>query len=145
MALFNIGKKKKDVPAVSVKKEEKVVAPVAEKEVKAPKVAKVVKEDSAEAGSKSFAHVLLRPRITEKATDATANSVYVFEIDPRAGKREVREAVKRDYKVSPEKIRIVNLPAKKVYSNVRGGFPGATKRVKKAYVYLPKGTTIEIV
>jgi len=138
MALFNFGKKKGG--GALPKKATEAVAPV----VAAPKIPKAAK-DATGSGSGQYAHVFLRPRVTEKATDVTSNSVYVFEIDPRVGKREVREAMKRDYKVNPEKIRIVNLPAKKVSSPMRGGFSGATKRVKKAYVYLPKGTTIEVV
>lgn len=141
MAIFNIGKKKDEAPKAP-KKERAVIVP---KEAKTPKAPKVAKEVSATVGSKNFSHVLLRPRVTEKATDMRERSVYVFEIDPRMGKREVGEAMKRDYKVSAEKIRIVNLPAKKVSSGTRGGFSGATKRIKKAYVYLPKGTTIEVI
>ena len=46
------------------------------------------------------------------------------------------------YKVSPMKVRIVNLPAKKVF--VRGKW-GEKTSVKKAYVYLKKGDKIEII
>ncbi len=137
MALFNFGKKKKDAPNLPKKATQAVAAPA--KDVKIPKAAKVSGE-----GAGRYAHVLLRPRITEKATDVTSNSVYVFEIDPRSDKRAVREAVKTQYKVNPVKINIVKLPAKRVESKLRGGFPGATAATKKAYVYLPKGTTIEL-
>jgi len=87
-----------------------------------------------------YAHVLIRPRITEKANIVSADlNVHAFEITPSATKTEVANAVKAFYKVSPLKINIVKNPSKTVF--VRGKKVKAG--VKKAYVYLKKGDKIE--
>jgi large subunit ribosomal protein L23 len=91
----------------------------------------------------TYAHVLTNPRITEKATFASANSVYVFDVAPSANKKQIVTAIEATYKVKPSKIRIVNTPAKTV-RNMRTGKYGMKQGGKKAYVYLAKGTTITI-
>lgn len=87
--------------------------------------------------------VILRPRITEKATlKADAENVFVFEIAQNATKLNVRKAVASIYNIIPTKISIARNPSKKVFSRgKRGVVPG----VKKAYVYLKEGDKIEIV
>jgi large subunit ribosomal protein L23 len=55
-----------------------------------------------------YANILLRPRITEKATFLTEANVYAFEIASDATKKQVGEAIKVFYKVTPVKINIVN-------------------------------------
>lgn len=87
-----------------------------------------------------YANVLLRPRITEKANTAVEKEVYAFEISDKANKKEVGEAIKAFYRVTPIKINIVRNPAKAVF--VRGK-KGTKSGVKKAYVYLKKGDKIE--
>ena len=87
------------------------------------------------------AHVLLRPRITEKATLVTGMSIYVFDVVSSANKRQVLEAVAHYYKVTPRKVRIVTIPSKSV-RNMRTGQSGTSHGGKKAYVYLKKGETI---
>lgn len=87
-----------------------------------------------------YADVLVRPRITEKASFLLETNVHAFEIGPEATKKEVSEAVKIFYKVNPVKVRIVKNPAKQVF--VRGK-KGVSAGVKKAYVYLKKGDKLE--
>lgn len=85
---------------------------------------------------------IVRPRVTEKATvKAEAHNAYTFEVAAHATKRSIAEAVKEAYKVTPIKVNIVRLPAKQVF--VRGK-KGVKQGVKKAYIYLKKGETIEI-
>ncbi len=86
--------------------------------------------------------VLIRPHITEKATVNSEKSVYVFEIDKRSNKLEVIKAIKEIYKVTPTKVTTVTIPQKNV---VVRGKRGKKASYKKAYVYLKKGETIEIV
>ncbi len=88
--------------------------------------------------------VLINPRITEKATDVGAVSAYVFNISPKAGKREVASAIKSVYKVTPRMVRIVPVRAKHV-RNAKTGMMGVKTGGKKAYVYLKKGDTINVV
>ena len=84
--------------------------------------------------------MLLRPRITEKANFAAESNVHTFEISTSATKKQVLEAVKAFYKVTPVKVNIVKNPAKTVF--VRGK-KGVKSGVKKAYVYLKKGDKLE--
>jgi large subunit ribosomal protein L23 len=119
------------------------------KETKADKPAKAAapkKETQAAAAPvvhSGNAHVLSNPRITEKATFASANSVYVFDVATSANKKQIASAVEGTYKVKPTKVRIVNTKAKMV-RNMRSGKYGMKSGGKKAYVYLAKGTTITI-
>lgn len=86
--------------------------------------------------------IIIRPRITEKASmSAEIQNAYVFEVSKDANKNNLSKAIKELYKVTPEKINIVRLPAKKVLSR---GKVGRTNSVKKAYVYLKKGEKIDI-
>ena len=85
--------------------------------------------------------VLLRPRITEKAALKSESSVYTFEIPKHATKTDVIKAVKEIYKVSPVKVTTVTNPQKKVFVRGKVGFK---KGIKKVYVYLKKGQTIEV-
>lgn len=85
--------------------------------------------------------VILRPRITEKATILSEkNNVYVFEVNTKATKPLVEKAIRALYSVSPEKVTMVRNPAKSV---VVRGKPGMKGGVKKAYVFLKKGEKIE--
>jgi large subunit ribosomal protein L23 len=86
------------------------------------------------------ANTLLRPRITEKATKVLEGNVYTFEVAPDSTKRDVIEAIKAYYKVSPVKVHVVKNPAKRVF--IRGK-RGVKSEVKKAYVYLKEGDKIE--
>lgn len=86
--------------------------------------------------------VLIRPRITEKATDQLEKNTYVFEIAHGAQKKQVANAVHVIYKVKPIKVRIANNPSKRVF--VRGK-RGLKTGVRKAYVELKKGDKIEFV
>jgi len=89
------------------------------------------------------AHVLLTPRITEKASMAMEGFAYVFEVAKDSNKRQISEAIQAVYKVKPRKVAIVNVKPKAV-RNMRTGKKGMKGGVKKAYVYLDKGQTITI-
>jgi len=88
--------------------------------------------------------VILNPRVTEKSIAQNENSVYTFVVRTDATKYQVRDAVKSLYNVTPVKVNIVNKkPAKRLV-----GSRNRMKHVqgmKKAYVYLKKGETINLV
>lgn len=87
--------------------------------------------------------VLLRPRVTEKSgIAAESHNIYTFEVAQGSTKKTVAKAVQELYKVTPEKVRVINLPAKRVF--IRGK-RGTTNAVKKALVYLKKGDKIEFI
>ena len=92
---------------------------------------------------KTNANILRRPRITEKATMHTGNNVYTFDVLPAAGKRQIANAIKDVYNVTPVSIRVVTIPAKRRVN--RRGIAGVQQGGKKAYVQLKKGETIELV
>ncbi len=73
----------------------------------------------------------------------SADSIYVFDVAMSATKRDISHAVQALYKVTPQKVAIVSVPAKKV-RHMRTGRIGMKKSGKKAYVYLKKGETITL-
>ena len=88
--------------------------------------------------------ILVKPHFTEKSMNLGDKNVYTFEVKRDATKFQVRDAVKALYNVTPVKVNIVNKqPAKRLKgsSNRMVHVPG----VKKAYVYLKKGDTINLV
>ncbi len=87
--------------------------------------------------------VLKHARITEKATMHSTDSVYTFDIADRATKRDVMQAVRALYGVTPRKVRVVKVPTK-MRRNPRTGKTGITRGGKKAYVSLKKGEVITI-
>ena len=91
----------------------------------------------------SSSHLLLSPRITEKASMAMEGSVYVFDIAANANKKQVASAVQAIYNVKPRKVAIVNTKPKAT-RNMRTGKKGMKGGSKKAYVYLNKGETITV-
>ena len=92
--------------------------------------------------SGASSHILIRPRITEKATDlSTNNNAYVFNVLKSATKKSIAKAVEVAYKVKPLKVAVVAIPRKQV--TVRGK-RGVTGGGKKAYVYLKQGDKIEV-
>jgi len=96
------------------------------------------------ATDRNLASVIIAPRITEKAVGMSERNVYTFVVRPNATKFAVRDAIKALYNVTPVKVNIVN---KKAAKRVKG-FSGKTvhnKGMKKAYVYLKKGDTINLV
>ncbi|MBI5004842.1 MAG: 50S ribosomal protein L23 [Candidatus Lloydbacteria bacterium] len=87
------------------------------------------------------AHTIIkRPHITEKATHLSEKGIYVFEVSPKTNKREVVKAVQALYNITPVKVRMITVPAKKVFVRGRVGF---TAKMKKAMVFLKKGDVIE--
>ena len=112
--------------------------------VEKKKVSTSTQKSSLPVPATDYSSVLLRPRVTEKSTIAVEKSVYVFEVDPRAGKKEIAQAVQQIYNVIPRKINVVRIKPRKFFSRMRGQ-RGMRSGYKKAYVYLREGDSIEIV
>ena len=88
--------------------------------------------------------ILIAPRVTEKGAYLSEQGCYVFNVAQDANKIEIANAIKTIFKVTPRKIAIVAVPRKMVMT--RGtNRTGMTRGGKKAYVYLKKGETIELV
>ena len=111
-----------------------------------PEVSAKAKAVTARAKASSAAavapNVLVRPRITEKAANMTAVSVYTFDVVKTATKTQIAQAVKAIYKVTPVKVNVVNVKGKRVSMRRKRGF-GKTTSSRKAYVYLKKGEEIQ--
>lgn len=88
-----------------------------------------------------YANILLRPRVTEKATYISEKGIFAFEVGDTATKDDVRRTVSTYFGVSPVKIRIARNPAKRV---IIRGKRGVKQGVKKAYVYLKEGDKINL-
>lgn len=95
------------------------------------------------ATGKVGSHILTRPRITEKATMGASQNVYVFDVAKRANKNQIAEAVKDVYGITPVQVRVLAIPTKTSVN--RRGAQTTTGGGKKAYVYLKKGDTIELI
>lgn len=114
---------------------------IAEKSV-AVSVREEKKTNKASASARGNTRTLLRPRITEKATNQAEKNAYVFEVDPRSNKKEIAAAVKEFYNITPIAVHTIRIPAKNVFSR---GRRGKTAGGKKAVVYVKKGDKIEII
>ncbi len=86
--------------------------------------------------------VLKRALITEKAANNAQFSIYLFDVAVGATKSEIAKAFKAQYKKTPLKVNTVNVMRKSFFRRGRLGFGPHSK---KAYVFLAKGTTIDIV
>jgi len=114
----------------------------ADTETKVPAVGKVAAK--ALSTDRNLAAVIIGPRITEKAVSMGEKNVYTFNVRRDATKFLVRDAIKALYGLTPVKVNIVN---KKPAVRVSGSRNQSVKVAgqKKAYVYLKKGDTINLV
>ncbi len=85
--------------------------------------------------------VLLAPVVTEKSTRASAANTVTFRVAAAATKADIKAAVETLYKVQVENVNTVNIRGK---SKVFRGKPGQRSAVRKAYVRLAEGQTIDL-
>jgi len=85
--------------------------------------------------------VIRRPIITEKATMASENGAVVFEVAIDSNKPQIKEAVESLFNV---KVKAVNTSITKGKVKRFKGQLGKRKDVKKAYVTLVEGNTIDV-
>ncbi len=92
---------------------------------------------------KHASHILLSPRVTEKAAYLSEKGAYVFNVSKTSNKKEIAEAIQEIFKVTPRMVRVITIPSKQVFTRGTNRW-GKTAGGKKAYVYLKKGDTIEL-
>ncbi len=88
--------------------------------------------------------ILKRPVITEKSNfQSDILGQYTFEVDRRVNKQQVKQAVETVLEVTVERVRIINVPAKRAR---RYGRREVVRKPgwKKALVTLKPGDRIEI-
>ena len=76
--------------------------------------------------------LIKKPLISEKATELAAQSKYVFMVNPRVNKNQVKELIEEIYGVTVIKTNIIRMKRK-------------SNNYKKAIVTLREGDTIDIV
>ena len=76
--------------------------------------------------------LIKKPLISEKATELAAQSKYVFMVNPRANKNQVKELIEEIYGVTVIKTNMIRMKRR-------------SNNYKKAIVTLKKGDTIDIV
>jgi len=85
--------------------------------------------------------VIKRPVITERSTEVMEDRKYTFEVDVRANKTQVKDAVEEIFGVKVAKVNIMNYKGK--FKRV-GRFAGFTNKRRKAIVTLtPDSKEIE--
>ena len=90
---------------------------------------------------KSIYDVIKRPIITEKTSGLVEKQLqYTFEVDSKATKTEIKEAVEKIFNVTVEEVRTVNVHAK---AKRMQRFEGFKPAYKKAIVRLAPGQTID--
>lgn len=130
MALFS--RDKKEAAADTATESAKESAPKKKEAVKAARTT-----------DRDLSSVIIKPRITEKAVGMGEKNVYTFLIRRDATKFDVRDAVKELFGVTPVKVNIVNKSPRQFLSRSKGRTV-SEKGMKKAYVYLKAGDSIEL-
>ena len=77
--------------------------------------------------------IIKRPVITERTTDLMADKKYTFEVDVRANKTQVKDAIEEIFGVKVEKVNVQNYKGK---FKRMGRFGGYTSKRRKAIVKL---------
>lgn len=89
-------------------------------------------------------YVILAPVITEKSLRmAKEENAFTFYVDPRADKREIKEAIEKGFNVTVKDLKTVKLPSKEKRTGSRRK-PTMLAEKKKAIIVLPEGQKIEL-
>jgi large subunit ribosomal protein L23 len=88
-------------------------------------------------------YILKRPIITEESTiQQQTRNQYVFEVDPRANKHQIRDAVELMFQVKVMSVNTMNYLGKQ---RRRGRAVGRRPHWKKAVVTLRQGDAIDLI
>ena len=94
---------------------------------------------------KTHYDVLRRPIVTEKSSylSGVLNQV-VFEVDAKASKSRIREAVESIFDVEVERVNVVNMPAKRKMAGSNRSMVSRRRAYKKAIITLAPGSSIDV-
>jgi large subunit ribosomal protein L23 len=84
--------------------------------------------------------VIIKPLVTEKSTSLQMKLDYVFKVDTRANKHQIKAAVQKMFKVDVTKVNVINVPGKE---RMVGRHKVQSAAWKKAIVTLAPGNKIE--
>lgn len=88
-----------------------------------------------------YTDVIIAPVLTEKSNEMRELRKYVFKVDPRSTKIEIKEAVRRLFNVKVIGCTVSNVDGKMRRVRYRAG---KTSSWKKAVVTLADGETIKV-
>ena len=88
-----------------------------------------------------YLEIIKAPVITEKSGVIAQNGKYVFKVDSRANKIEIKQAIEKIFNVHVKENRTINVKPKK---RRVGRYTGLTNRCKKAIVKLAEGEEINL-
>ena len=88
-----------------------------------------------------YLEIIKAPVITEKSSVLAQEGKYVFKVDPKANKTEIKMAIEKLFNVKVEEISTINVVPKK---RRVGRYSGMSNRCKKAIVKLAEGQTIDL-
>ena len=84
--------------------------------------------------------IIKAPVITEKSAHLSEENVYVFKVDKKANKTQIKQAIEAKFKVKVLSVNTLNTKSK---PKRVGRYAGRTKTYKKAIVKLADGNKIE--
>jgi len=87
--------------------------------------------------------ILIRPVVSEKTYDLMEKHTYVFVVDPRATKVDVRNAVEQAFNVKVVNVNTLRRQGK-ASRNRRTGVTGTRPSTKRAIVTLRQGDSINL-
>ena len=85
-------------------------------------------------------NVIIAPVITEKSESLKLQNVYVFKVDKKANKTQIKNEIEKQFGVKVVNVNTVNAVQKK---RRVGRYTGLAAAYKKAYVKLAEGSSIE--
>jgi large subunit ribosomal protein L23 len=89
--------------------------------------------------SRDLADIIIKPIVTEKATLLLEQNKYVFDVQPKATKTEIKAAIESLFEVKVKKVNTSNPPRKK---RRVGKYVGYKAQYKRAIVTLKEGDSI---
>ena len=85
--------------------------------------------------------IIIAPVITEKSNDGMQEGKYTFEVNKKATKVDIANAVEKLFEVKVLKVNTVTVKGK---TKRVGRYEGKTKTYKKAMVTLQEGSSIDL-
>ena len=87
----------------------------------------------------NYRDIIIAPVITERSAILEQEGKYVFKVDTKANKVQIKQAIEKIFNVKVESVNTMNSHPKKKRV---GKYTGMTNKYKKAIVKLAKGSTI---
>ena len=88
--------------------------------------------------------VILRPLVTEKSTSLAIVNKYIFEVDYRANKPQIKQAVEKAFDVTVTGVNVMIMKGKRRGNRRLGRRPTVDTDWKKAIVTLAPNDKIEL-